>query len=686
MFEKRKKGSAHIKKDDKISQPPDADFIGDDGIEPENGEEYFPEQDYIYDDVNNQEYYYPEDSGYEAGYEQEEYADDEAYYPPEEDIPESEPVKKSSKKSKKEKTPKAPKEKSGKKEAKEKKEKSGGKAAKENKAKPEKTKAGKPEKQSGKNRKNKKQLPGEEDYIADEQPKKKGKHKKLKIILICILAVLLLAFAGITYWAYTITHNEVNLPKVYVDGVFVGGMSREQATEALDKVEWDKKAAQPFTVKLPADVSIELDRCKAGAMFTKEAAVDAAYSYGHSNNIYDNLYKYIMNIFKPVDMNDGYLKLDPEYINAKAGEVIAQFNEATADASQVVDEETDVLRFRKGAGEMKISKEKLAEKMSNALKDNSELLVYDTIESELVSPDFDAIFQELNAEPKDAKFVGDNFEVEDEVVGCTFDVQEAKDIWNNAKPADVIEIPLQIDRPEITGDYLRSLLYRDVLGSQITYFKNSSDNRKNNIRLAAEKINGVIVMPGQVFSYNETVGERTKEAGYAEASAYDNGEIVQEVGGGICQVSSTLYCAAMFAQLDTVERTNHYFKVSYLDWGMDATVSWGTLDYKFRNSREYPVKIQVYFNDEEESLQVDILGTDVDGSYVKFDRSRLLVFDDVYPDVVIGYTVIGYRNVYDAEGNFLRKVEEPIGIYYLHKDEIKYPENAGVEGEITPPA
>ena len=117
---------------------------------------------------------------------------------------------------------------------------------------------------------------------------------------------------------------------------------------------------------------------------------------------------------------------------------------------------------------------------------------------------------------------------------------------------------------------------------------------------------------------------------------------------------------------------------------MDATVSWGTLDFKFRNSRDYPVMIKSYFDGDEESLRVEIMGTDVDGSYVKFSRSRLIINHDLYPDVVIGYTVIGYRSVYDAEGNFIKKIEEPIGIYYLHDDEIVYPEGAGIEADTAP--
>lgn len=97
-------------------------------------------------------------------------------------------------------------------------------------------------------------------------------------------------------------------------------------------------------------------------------------------------------------------------------------------------------------------------------------------------------------------------------------------------------------------------------------------------------------MPGETFSYNQVVGQRTKAAGFKEAPAYLNGKVVQEYGGGICQVSSTLYNAVLYANLEITERTNHGFKPSYVKPGLDATVSWGGPDFKFTNNRNYPIK------------------------------------------------------------------------------------------------
>ena len=123
-----------------------------------------------------------------------------------------------------------------------------------------------------------------------------------------------------------------------------------------------------------------------------------------------------------------------------------------------------------------------------------------------------------------------------------------------------------------------------------------------------------------------------------------------------------------------MERTSHYFPVYYLGWGLDATVSWGGPDYKFKNSREYPVKLVATCDNEGKSITIEVWGTDVDGSYVELWHKMGCIFDDEYTDVIVGYGVSLYRSVYDKDGNFLYTVQEPYGIYNLHEEDIKWPE------------
>ena len=262
----------------------------------------------------------------------------------------------------------------------------------------------------------------------------------------------------------------------------------------------------------------------------------------------------------------------------------------------------------------------------------------------------------------------------EEVVGCTFDVEEAKKLWEKGKPGEMVSVPITVLEPEVTAESLRSVLFRDCLGAQTTYFGGSTEARVNNINLAVSRINDVVLMPGEIFSYNQTVGQRTTEAGFQEAGAYLNGEVVQEIGGGICQVSSTLYCATLYAQLGLVSRDSHYFRVTYLDWGMDATVSWPEPDFKFKNTRDYPIKIVAYCDNNERALTVEIWGTDVDGTYVEITYERYSVSDSTYTGVVIGWNVYSWANVYDADGNYLRTYELPASTYFKHDYEIEWPE------------
>ena len=521
----------------------------------------------------------------------------------------------------------------------------------------------------------------------EEEKKKKGKTKKEKppkppkdpeqlkqnrITVIVFIVIIALIAIGATVAGFWVTNNGTSLPNVYVSDIFVGNMSAEQVRATLEENNWEETVDTALRVKLPANVSFKVDSCLSGAKLSLDRAVEAALSYGHDGNWYENLYRFMLNHIGPVDVTIVSQEIDGAYVRSRIAEGISKLEKATADTDYEVDEEAAVLRLRKGAGQLQLDQDGLYSQIVAALEAGLEEINYTQLLGTIEMPDFQAIYDELAVEPQDAQFT-ETFEIVPEVNGCWFDTVEAAELWKAAEPGELVKIPLTLTYPETTEETLSSMLYRDKLGSQTTYYTWSTDNRISNIEKVAEKLNGHIMMPGDVFSYNEYVGQRTAEAGFLEAGAYDNGEVVQEIGGGICQVSSTLYCAIMYAQLETVERTNHYFKVDYLDYGLDATVSWPSPDFKFKNSRDYPVKIVAYCNDEDKSLTIEIWGTDVDGSYVELRTTKLVVYDSVYVNTAVGYGVSAYRTVYDAEGNFLYEVEEPYGVYYRHDEDIQWP-------------
>ena len=525
----------------------------------------------------------------------------------------------------------------------------------------------------GKRDKAKKEKPQKEksELSPEDAAKQADRKRRGRLTVIVFSVIFALLFVCATIGGYMVTASPQTLPNVYVGGVFAGNMTKEQVDQTLQDNKWDELVATKLKVKLPAEVSFDVDSCLSGAKLTREKAVAAVCSYGHSGNWYSNLYKYLMNYLAPADVELDNRHIDKDYVTGQITEGVKALEKATSDTGYTVDEKKKALVMLKGAGEITLDEPALYTAVETALLSDTEELSFSQLVGTLTMPDFQKLHDELAVEPADASFT-ESFEIVDEVKGCWFEVAEAEEVWKDGTPAELIYIPLELTYPEIGAADLAAMLYRDKLGFQTTYFTGSTENRISNIGLAAGRINDTILMPGEEFSYNETVGQRTEEEGFLSAGAYDNGEVVQEIGGGICQVSSTLYCAMMFAQLETVSRTNHYFKVNYLDYGLDATVSWPKPDFKFRNSREYPVKIVAYTDPDEMSLTVEIWGTNVDGTYVELRHTSLVVTDPTY-GVHTGYGVSAFRTVYDAEGNFLYEIEEPYGIYNLHAEDIDWP-------------
>ena len=210
----------------------------------------------------------------------------------------------------------------------------------------------------------------------------------------------------------------------------------------------------------------------------------------------------------------------------------------------------------------------------------------------------------LASPAEDSKLVGfedDGFQVTESKTGTELDtVKLTSDIKQALQSGDyTAQIPVTLNKIEPTiakDDY-----------QTIGYFKThttASESRNTNVRLAAAAINGKIVEPGETFSFNETVGRRTAEKGYKEAPAYSNGETVQEYGGGVCQVSSTLYNAIVAAGFDASDRTGHTYEPSYVTPGQDATVSYMHPDFAFVNNTEHPIGIKAHYADRYVTVEI----------------------------------------------------------------------------------
>ena len=184
---------------------------------------------------------------------------------------------------------------------------------------------------------------------------------------------------------------------------------------------------------------------------------------------------------------------------------------------------------------------------------------------------------------------------------------------------ETISIPIHDLEPSITREMLQSKFV--LRGAYTTSFSASTKNRKYNIRFGAEKINGIILKPGDVFSTNDTLGKRTRKNGWKNAGAYEGGEVVQQPGGGVCQLSSTLYNAALYADMEIVERRNHSMPVHYVDRGRDATINsiGNIIDFKFRNNTSSDVIIMAYTTGN--TLHMEIYGVPMEGE--EYDRIEI---------------------------------------------------------------
>ncbi|MCI8537837.1 MAG: hypothetical protein HFF18_04130 [Oscillospiraceae bacterium] len=281
-------------------------------------------------------------------------------------------------------------------------------------------------------------------------------------------------------------------------------------------------------------------------------------------------------------------------------------------------------------------------------------------------PDLEKLYQEIYTEPVDARLDPDAGQIVPHANGVSFDIAQVREEIADMEEGGTKAIPLTETEPAITTAKLEANLFKDVLG-QASSNVGGSAARLSNVALAASMCNGKILMPGDIFAYNETTGPRTLAAGFKNAPAYVNGRTEDQVGGGICQVSSTTYYAVLRANLKVVERQNHSYAVGYVPDGMDATVFYGSLDFRFQNDTNYPIKL--LFNVDGRKLTVTIMGTNETG-YTYEVWNKLL--STVAPEVIekedpslqpgesrvdqtayTGKRVEVYRGTYDKDGNLI---------------------------------
>ena len=459
-----------------------------------------------------------------------------------------------------------------------------------------------------------------------------------------------------------------------VMGVDMGGMTTQEAADAWRAAE---KTVYATELVLTED-GVEVKRCtlaEMGVHLSPNDAAAIAFAYGRDGSLLQNAQRWVKSFFAPADIHPG-MEVDEKVLHTQVADMVENLNCTVVDGGFTLDPEGPDgpgLYITKPADGVTLDGKDLEKQLTQRFQtgDLSPVeCVYRQTKAETV--DVAAIYRELHHKAEEAKCDKATGQPTQSYVGLDFDVDAVAEQLAAAKPGETFMAQAEVAFPKVTTEMLEQAMFRDVLGTYTTKVTGSSA-RIHNVYLAAQCINGKIYNPGEEFWYNATVGERTVERGFGAAPAYVGGQTVDSVGGGICQVSSTLYYATLLANLKIVLRYCHQFAPAYITWGCDATVSWGGPDYAFRNNTDYPIKIVTDWKDN--NLTTTILGTKTDDTYVKIISNTLTStpwqeITQVNPDLpygsephvvqtpYTGYFVKTYRNVYDGEGNLISSTFE----------------------------
>ena len=420
----------------------------------------------------------------------------------------------------------------------------------------------------------------------EENNKKEEKTKKKWLLIIPIIVVILL-FISTIFAILNIDNNNI-VNGVYIEKINISNLTKDEANSIVEE-----RLKQIEDIELTYnDYSTIIKLEELGITIDAKEAMKQAINIGKSNNILIDNYSILKtNIFKTkFELN---ISINKEKFDEMIQNILAEMPEAVKQYSYEIN--NDELIITKGVAGKTIDEKKLREILIKNLKkqfnDEKEKEIIPVVDAIPESIDISKIYNEIHKDAKDAYIVEDPFELHKDEDGVDFDISldEAKKILET--DSETYTIPLKITKAKVKVKDLGDKLFKQTLAKYTTIYDAGNSNRAHNIALAASTINGTILLPGESFSYNGTLGNTTKEKGYKEGGAYVGGKVVQAYGGGICQVSTTLYNAVLYANLEIVERHNHSYAVNYVPAGRDATVAYGGKDFKFKNNRSYPVKI-----------------------------------------------------------------------------------------------
>lgn len=605
-------------------------------------------------------------------------------------------------------------------------------------------------------------------------PKKKKKTKSKLPLILGILAALIVVVACVG--GYIMFHDNGRISQnVYIAGIDVGGMTRDEALQAVSKVslnqdmdirfyskgdtfplytttydpasdievdiygkpleEADEEAPTtqapegmeteteeiitdedapkdengvPYTL----DQTLTLPADDVQISFDKNGAVEEAYKIGREEGSKFNTSRVDVDISKYVKANDDFIR--QTLVSALEDTVCIGTETHMEDTTTTITDRdgnpktVDALEIDLGTIKRDVDVAALHDEIIKSYTSGNFEMQYVYNETIPEPIDLDKLFEERHCvKPVNAICNEETYEVTPGKNGFGFLMKDAVKAFEAAKPGESVILTMCELEPQYTEESLKKELFCDVLASYDSPHSTYSNIRTHNLELAAAAVNGTIVRPGEIFSYNETVGERTTEKGYGAAPVYVGGRTENQTGGGVCQVASVIFYCTIKADLEVVERWEHQYKPDYVPLGMDATVYWGDLDYRFRNNTSHPIRIDASVSGG--YVHVAFIGTETKDYTCDLDYEITAYFDattktiDISPSMynyaqykgysegeVIqtaydGCNVTTYRYKYDKDGNLIEKEVVCYSNYDRRDREIAHIVETPPETEPTSP-
>ncbi len=546
--------------------------------------------------------------------------------------------------------------------------------------------------------------------------------KRRKIIVISSCSAVLLLLIGLIVTLIIVSAPPEDdgriLPNVYAGGVNLGGMTQDEAGNALH-LATDSTLSQKDMVITLADTSIILPPSQTNAKLNVDAVVEAAYQYGRGGSAEDlaQAKKDAAATTHTIALLP-YMNLDLDFVRTTIEDFCNSYSSVMTQPTATITGdrpaydpeypdlvvEHQVLTIVMGTPDYILNANDIYNRALDAYSLNQMEVAYQPpTQTEPDVPNAEALFKEFCVAPVDAFMDPTTLEVTPEIYGYGFDIPAVQKLIDNAAYGETLTIPMGFLLPQVTAEDLTEGILMETLATiTVSNIGGNTAARDNNLLLSCQAINNFVLKSGEEFSFNDVVGRLTALKGYQKASPYNNGAEPNYLGGGVSQTASALYYCALMADLEIVERHDHNFAVSFIELGYDANVIWGSKDLVFKNNTNNPIHILAtadggnvtiqFLGINEKDYTVDLSSNTLE-TYNPLIIKQTMAADNVfgYTDGhvleagITGYKVETYIQRYDAVsgeliGSVLVDTSE-----YSKRDETVVSIGSDTPGPVTPP-